>query len=92
MGLQVSDDELVRQITEPETFDRDFDLELDVAMSKGVAQSLGASDFTVEMGVSVLEGGRISETAITIERDSLSFPLSGQGDAPDITSATLLHS
>lgn len=78
--MEVSDEELIRQLTEADAVDRTFSMELDVAVSKGLVHSIeGASDVTVELGVDVLNDGTLSETAITIERDSQALPLSGQG-------------
>lgn len=78
-SLEVSDDNLVRQLSEPRDFHEELTIEMDVEVPNGELQTFGASDVTIEMEVDFEEGQAISETNITVQQGSGDLPMSGQG-------------
>ena len=76
-GAQVSDDELMRQLSDVERFTKDITLEVDFEVPQKLSSAFASSDITIEMEIDLDDSSR--DSSIIVTNDIVDLPMSGRG-------------
>ena len=76
-GTQVSDEELMRQLSDTERFINDVTLEVDFEVPRQSSSAFPGSDVTIEMEIDLDDSSR--DSSIIVTNDIVDLPMTGRG-------------